>query len=146
MTYYDSVMMEGEKANACSFAEKVNFPCGNSRGCSETVRLVDCCDDVSAHLKKYHLLKSKITECELILARSGYFDIIDTQKQCMWICPRHRHSLGKFWRSATPCQHPLHKHNAYVKKTCKGRDIINLDRSKEIFLLYGVIVPLGSRK
>jgi hypothetical protein len=141
MTYYDSVMMEGEKANACSFAEKVNFPCGNSRGCSETVRLVDCCDDVSAHLKKYHLLKSKQ---ELILARSGYFDIIDTQKQCMWICPRHR--LGKFWSSATPCQHPLHKHDAYVKKTCKGWDVINLDLSKEIFLLYRVIVPLGSRK
>ena len=135
--------MEGE-INTCSFAEKVNFPCGNSRGCSETVRLVDCCDDVSAHLAKYHLVKSKVTESELILARSGYFDISDTQKKCMWICPKHRHSLGKFWRSATPCQHPLHKQG--VKKPCKGRDVIDLDRSKDIFLLYGIIVPLGSRK
>ena len=48
----------------------------------------------------------------------------------MWICYRHRHTLGKFWRSAkVTCQYPDHDG---VRKCIQGRDVITLHMSQDI--------------
>ena len=48
----------------------------------------------------------------------------------MWICYRHRHTLGKFWRSAkVTCQYPDHDG---VRKRIQGRDVITLHMSQDV--------------
>lgn len=60
----------------------------------------------------------------------------------MWICYRHRHTLGKFWRSAkVTCQYPDHDG---VRKRIQGRDVITLHMSQDIQKLFGVIIPVES--
>ncbi|CAH3031637.1 unnamed protein product [Pocillopora meandrina] len=60
----------------------------------------------------------------------------------MWICSRHRHTLGKFWRSAkVTCQYPYHDD---VRKRIQGRDVIPLHMSQDIKKLFGVIIPVES--
>ena len=116
--------------------------CGSSRGLSGLVRLSECDDEVKHHLISCHLSKEVLSENELILARSGLFHLAQEDKQKMWICYRHRHTLGKFWRSAkVTCQYPGH---AGVRKRIQGRDIITLHMSQDIQKLFGVIIPVGS--
>ena len=85
--------------------------CGSSRGLSGFVRLSECSDEVKHHLISCHLSKEILSENELILARTGQFHLAQEDKQKMWICYRHPHTLGKFleknwrrlekiWRSA----------------------------------------------
>ena len=82
---------------------------GLSRGLSGLVRLSECNDEVKYHLISCHLYKEVLRENELILARTGLFHLAQEDKQKMWICYRHRHTLGKFWRSAkVTCQYPDH--------------------------------------
>ena len=82
---------------------------GSSRGLSGLVRLSECNDEVKYHLISCHLYKEVLRENELILARTGLFHLAQEDKQKMWICYRHRHTLGKFWRSAkVTCQYPDH--------------------------------------
>ena len=60
----------------------------------------------------------------------------------MWISYRHRHALGKFWRSAkVTCQYP--DHNG-VRKRIQGRDVITSHMSQYIQKLFGVIIPVES--
>ena len=60
----------------------------------------------------------------------------------MWICYRHRHTLGKFWRSAkVTCQNPDHDG---VRKRFQGRDVITLHMSQDIQKLFGVIITVES--
>ena len=82
---------------------------GSSCGLSGLVRLSECNDEVKHHLISCHLSKEVLSENELILARTGLFHLAQEDKQKMWICYRHRHTLGKFWRSAkVTCQYPDH--------------------------------------
>ncbi|RMX36177.1 hypothetical protein pdam_00025924, partial [Pocillopora damicornis] len=60
----------------------------------------------------------------------------------MWICYRHRHTLGKFWRSEkVTCQYPDHDG---ARKRIQGRDVIPLHMSQDIKKLFGIIIPVES--
>ena len=60
----------------------------------------------------------------------------------MWICCRHRYTLGKFWRSAKVTrQYPDHDG---VRKRIQGRDVITLDMSQDVQKLFGVIILVES--
>ena len=98
---------------------------GSSRGLSGLVRLSECNNEVN-HLISCHLSKNVSSDNELILARTGLFHLAQEDKQ-MWICYRHRHTLGKFWRSAkVTCQYPDHDG---VRKRIQGRGVITLHMS-----------------
>lgn len=126
----------------CFLNSKDGKNCGSSRGLSGLVRLSECNDEVKHHLISCHLSKEVLSENELILARTGLFHLAQEDKQKMWICYWHRHTLGKFWRSAkVTCQYPGH---AGVRKRIQGRDVITLHMSQDIQKLFGVIIPVGS--
>ena len=93
------------------------------------VSLCDCNDDVSGHLAGNHLSRECLAEHQLILARAGLFHLNDDQLQCMKICPKHRHNLGRFWRPVRSCQYPIHRGRP---RNIKGNRVINLQTAKEI--------------
>ena len=108
--------------------------CGSSRGLSGLVRLSKCIDEVEQHLTSCHLSKEVLSENEPILARTGQFHHAWEDKQKISICYRHRHTLGRFWRSAkVTCQYPGH---AGVRKRIQGRDVITLQMSQDIQKLF----------
>ena len=114
---------------------------GSSRGINGLVRLSECNDEVK-HLISCHLSKEVFSESELILARTDLFHLAQEDKQKKGICHRHRHPLGKFWRSAkVTCQYPDHDG---VRKRIQGRDVITLHMSQDIQKLFGVIIPVES--
>ena len=115
--------------------------CSHSRGICDLSRLLDCNDSIESHMRSVHLTSENINEHELIQARAGYFDLSLPKVSDLWICPKHRHTLGKFWKQRRPCQYPLHKG---ASKAVKGRDVVNLITSKDILRLYKVLVPVGS--
>ena len=117
--------------------------CGSSRGLTELVRLIDCNDPIETHLSSVHLSHEKLSEHELILARCGFFDNICNYEKFL-ICAKHRHNLGKYWRSKTSCQYPKHKGSS--KTAVKGRDVCNLAMSQLLLQAYSVLVPIGSGK
>ena len=60
----------------------------------------------------------------------------------MWICYRHRYTLGKFWRSAKVTrQYPDHDG---VRKRIQGRVVITLHMTQDVQKLFGVIIPVES--
>ena len=60
----------------------------------------------------------------------------------MWICHRHRYTLGKFWRSAKVTrQYP---DQDSVRKRIQGRDVITLHMSQDVQKLFRVIIPVES--
>ena len=68
----------------------------------------------------------------------GLFHLAQEDKQKMWICYRHRYTMGKFWRSAKVTrQYPDHDG---VRKRIQGRDVITLHMSQDIQKLFGVII------
>ena len=117
--------------------------CGSDRGTSAYVSLSGCNDDVSGHLAGCHLSRECLTEYQLILARADLFDLAEEQLQCMKICPKHRHNLGRFWRPVRSCQYPVHPGRP---RNIKGNRVINLQTAKEIHTVYDKIVHIGSRK
>ena len=94
------------KWRSCAFWQ-YKGSCGNSRGITKLVRLGDCNDNVMIviinHLTSCHLSREKMTEHELILARAGVFELPPSKAGKMFICPKHRHSLGKYWKQRRPC-------------------------------------------
>ena len=68
----------------------------------------DCKEDMSGQLSNFHLSKSNLRENELIAIRAGMFNLTEDQFKMMFICPSHRHNLGRFWRPLRPCQYSLH--------------------------------------
>ena len=126
----------------CFLRTKDGKNCGPSRGSSGVVRLSDCNDDVANHLVSCHLSKEALSENKLILARDGLFNLTAKDAQRMWICYRHRHTLGKFWRSSkVTCQYPEHRGG---NKRVQGRDVINLQIAQDIQKLFAVSAPIGS--
>ena len=121
----------------CFLRDRNIGECGSDRGRSTYVSLSGCNDDVSGHLAGCHLSQECLTEYQLILARSGLYDLADEQLQCMKICPKHRHNLGRF------CQYPVHPGHL---RNIKGNRVINLQTAKEIQTLYNKTVHIRSRK
>lgn len=140
------VMMSG----TCFLSVGNSGACGEWRGKGEVVRLLECKDDICIHLRTFHLSRENIEEWQLILARVGLFDIEKERIQEMWICPRHRYTLGKNWKaSKTACQYPLHqgeKGHRSTKKAAKGRTRVSPQMAREIQMISSVLVPVGSRK
>jgi hypothetical protein len=119
-----------------------NQNCGESRGNSSLVKLLDCTDDVESHLSTHHLSREGLSEYSLILARSGRFDVMDKDVSNWWVCPRHRHSLGKFWLpTKRSCNMPNH---TCAVKTLTGRDVVTYELAKWAQKLYGLNVQLGA--
>jgi len=126
----------------CFLSSNDGRNCGPSRGASGIVRVSECNDNVENHLISCHLSKQGLNESQLILARAGLFNLPREECQKMWICYRHRHMLGRFWRcSKVTCQYPEHSGE---KKRVKEREVINLQMAYDIQKLFGVTVPLGS--
>ena len=72
----------------------------------------------------------------------AYFTSLRRVNKKIWISYRHRHALGKFWRSANvTCQYPDHDG---VRKRIQGRDVITLHMSQDIQKLFGGIIPVES--
>jgi hypothetical protein len=95
-----------------------------------------------SHLSIHHLSREGLSEYSLILARSGRFDVMDKDVSNWWVCPRHRHSLGKFWLPAKrSCNMPNH---TCAVKTLTGRDVATCELAKWAQKLYGLNVQLGA--
>ena len=124
-----------------SCLSKYKGTCGNSRGVTESVRLEDCNESITNHLNTCHLSRETLTVSQLILARAGIFDFPVSKLSETMICPKHRHTLGKYWKQRRPCQYPTHKGG---KKAVKTRDVVNVAMAKEILKLHEVVVPIGS--
>ena len=134
-------------SGSCFFNGKDFSECGKSRGRTELVRLVECQDDTTIHLRTHHLSSDKLSEWQLIVARTGLFNLEKGQTDQMWICPKHRYDLGKGWRkSKTVCQYPKHSGETTRKKKAKGRNSVSIQLAKDIQMLFGVLVPVGSRE
>lgn len=118
--------------------------CGESRGMSSLTRLVDCEDDINVHLATYHLSREKLLEYQLILARTGLFDSKYEDVSNFWVCPRHRHTLGKYWLpSKRGCNCPIH---TGPMKTLAGQDVVSYDMAKWMQKLYSCNVQIGTGK
>ena len=99
--------------------------------------------EISNHLRRCHLSREHVTEIDLILARTGLFDLTASKVKEMTVCPKHRNSLGSYWQAPRMCQYP--EHTGKFKKLEEGI-VINFKTSKEIFTLFGEIAQVGSRK
>ena len=118
--------------------------------CSESalnlVKLSDCRSDIDDQLQTWHLseLRGSIQEFEIILNRLGLpHDLSPEQLEGLWICQKHRNHFGKYCRPRRTSQYPLHSGR---KKQLKTRNVVSPDMSREIFRIYGMQVPAGSRK
>ena len=133
------------KQSNCSIHEILLTPCGSSRDQKNHVVLSECKADNSAHLSSCHLSKCcDVTEAELIMARAGIRGMSATQLTRITICPRHRHSLGRFWRTPKTCQYPGHTGKV---ASLAGKHVINFHMADEIRILFGkTITAVGSRK
>ena len=121
--------------------QKGFLDCG--RGRSETVFLYECRDDLTTHRKNFFLLRADLKEYEVILQRADFECLSHEQVKKLRVCPRHRYGLGKYWRPSKLCQYPGHKG---TPTRVKSRDVINPATVKEVFQLFGISVPIGSRK
>ena len=133
------------KQSNCSLHEILQTPCGSSRDKESHVSLSECNADISAHLSSCHLSKcGDVTEAELIMARASIRGMSATQLTRITICPRHRHSLGRFWRAPKSCQYPGHTGKI---TSLAGKHVINFQMADEICFLFGkTITAVGSRK
>ncbi len=121
--------------------------CGNSRGMAGLFCLSECDDSIQNHLASLHLSRDHgiSKERDLILARAGMFKIDDASIATMKICAKHRHNLGKFWRPSTACLYSTHK-GGPRQKSSKSLYSINLEMSKIIQRMFGILCPVGSGK
>ena len=120
--------------------------CGEFKGKSILVRLSECQNDITAHLKRCHLSKGEIrSEGELIMMRAGLFEPT-TQYFRMFVCSRHRANLGEYWgnqsRCAT-CQYPKHKEKL---KGVKNERVVSVKTAREVQQMYAITIPVGRRK
>ena len=130
-------------ADVCSLSKKGFLDYGSLRGRSETVFLYESRDDLTAPLQNCFLSRADLKEYEVILQRAGLKCLSHEQVKKLCVCPRHRYSLGKYWRPSKLCQYPGHKG---TPTSVKSRDVINPAIAKEVFQRFGISVPIGSRK
>lgn len=119
--------------------------CGSFRNITEIVPLIECNENVEAHLRRNHLSERGLSESKLILIRAGNFDDVgDNELKEIFVCPKHRASLGKYFQSKTVCQYP--GHTAKSKTKAKTTRVFNVQVSKEVLAISGLLIPVGSRK
>ena len=141
---YDVCGMSLAKMPVCFMESRDGNDCGDFRGVNALTPLIECRDDISAHLKRFHLSNEDVLEYHLILARAGHFCLRDEKVGEMFVCPKHRGGLGKYWyRTKSVCQHPEHKGKL---EGVKGDRVFNVRLSKDVFDVFGIIIPIGSRE
>ena len=128
---------------SCFMLFKDGAGCEERMGQSNLEHLVNCSQDVSAHLRRYHLSKECLSECDLILLRAGFLNMATSQLESMLVCSRHRRNLGVYWRAKTVCQYPEHKG---TQERAKCDRTFTLKLVKEVNNIFGVLVPIGSRE
>lgn len=131
------------KTSKCSFFAIGGISCGDSRGRTGVVSILECDSDITTHLATCNLSRSDLKEYQLIVARSGLFDISEDKLKTMEICPSHRDKLGRLWRPLRSCQYPFHEGPLHKYKT---RSVFNTRLSKEVMKMCGTLVQIGSRK
>ena len=66
------------------------------------------------------------------------------RKYCRNVFPRYRGKLGTYWKCpTTACQYPDHKGK---QEAVKGDRFCNAQMARDIFQVFGVTIPVGSRK
>lgn len=131
------------KMSACFMESKDTSGCGDFRGEKTLSSLLECRDDVSSHLKRFHLSKG-LLEYELILFRAGHFGLSEERIKNMFVCPKHRNSLGKYWNcTKSVCQHPEHRGK---REAVKGDRVFNANLARDVFEVFGITVAVGSRE
>ena len=131
------------KMSACFMESKDTSGCGDFRGEKTLSSLLECRDDVSSHLKRFHLSKG-LLEYELILFRAGHFGLSEERIKNMFVCPKHRNSLGKYWNcTKSVCQHPEHRGKC---EAVKGDRVFNANLARDVFEVFGITVTVGSRE
>ena len=114
------------------------------RGVSALARLHECQDDISSHLNRFHLSNEDVLEYQLILARVGHFGLSKDKVMEMFVCPKHRGYLGKYWKcTIIVCQHPEHKGKP---ERVKGDRVFNVRLARGVCEDFGITVAVGSRK
>lgn len=119
--------------------EKCSFS-GSGPCFGDLTPLTSCSKDISGHLRYLKVgTPCNSTEIDLLLYRSGYFDVERLCRRLLLVCQCHRDSLGIYWRQRTiKCCYPLHKGK------CKPDRAVNFSVSREIFYLFQEVVPVGS--
>ena len=93
--------------------------------------LNECRDDVSAHLKRFHLSNENLVECKLILFRASHFGLCEDKVEEIFVCPKHRRSLGNYWNcTKRSCQYPEHKRK---REATKGDRVFNVRLARDVF-------------
>ena len=128
---------------SCFMLFKDGAGCEERMGQSNLEHLVNFSQDVSAHLRRYHLSKECLSECDLILLRAGFLNMATSQLENMLVCSRHRRNLGVYRRAKTVCQYPEHKG---TQERAKCDRAFTLKLVIEVNNIFGVLVPIGSRE
>ena len=81
--------MSSAKIPVCFMESKDGRGCGDFRGVNILTPLIECRDDISAHLKRFHLSSEDVLEYQLILACAGHFCLREEKVGEMFVCPKH---------------------------------------------------------
>ena len=125
----------------CVLSRSSETSCGDSRGVSSLFNLPQCLDSIESHLSLIHFSKESVTERKLILAKVSLFDVEDPVMASLrkaYIM----HTYGKFWRQRSACQYATHPGSD--SEGAKSRYSVNLEMSKAISKICGVLIQVGS--
>ena len=130
-------------ATVCFMSRKDEEGCEKEG--STLVNLSECREDITSHLSRFHLTREEILEEHfLILARAGFFHLDQTALNGMWVCSKHRSSLGRHWRSTKITrQYPDHKGK---KQRVTEARTVGIQLAEDIQKVFGIVIPVGSRK
>ena len=122
-------------------SKKGFLDCGSSRGRSETVFLYECRDYLTAHLNivfcRVQTSNSTRSSCKGLASNIFHmnkFTCLSSPSLWSWIV------LETFKVVSVP------KGHKGTPTSVKSRNVINPTIAKEVFQLFGISVPIGSRK
>ena len=129
----------------CSLSNLQNILCGESRGMSTNVNLLEFTEDIHIHLVSCHLSKSSLKEYEIILARA---DLSHLEKEQL------KSSLPKSSKHSSLILET--SSFLLISRTCRKKTLLykGLGAMLLIFsyprkctnVLFGTLVQIGSRK
>ena len=135
----------------CSFTSE-NSSC-DVVGSNTTLLPVDACTgDITDHLislgislKRGWRSTGASSEKDLILNKSGKFNLGPSETAVLSICPKHRRELTVDWpgRKRNVCGYPKHTGGT---KQMKNPRRVNLAMSYQIYTRYGTVTPAGTGK
>ena len=143
---FTTLFFYGMELCKCLFEARGESVCAESGG--KLIKLSDCKSSIDDSLRQLNVLshfQGQLLEYDLILNRSGLaHDLSFDQLERLWICEKHRNDMGKYWRPRQTCQYPLHSPGP--KKKLRTRNAVHVSMSREINLIFGKNVPIGSRE